>query len=110
MKTILACEGDTSKIDETKGRLRNKNKNCKLLVKAFKYRLKFRKNITGLERPRAPHNTTSYIINSHFKDRNKVVSIKSSDVNFEVGKHYSIENFMITGGSMKGIIHHLIKL
>ena len=54
-------------------------------------------------RPQAPHNTTQFLTH---KEKVNDSDSKSMDKNWHKG--FKIDNFIITGGSMKGIIHNLI--
>ena len=54
-------------------------------------------------RPEAPHNTTQYLTH-----KRKVKDIQYCEMDFDWQKGYTIDNFIITGGSMKGIIHHIM--
>ena len=74
-------------------------KNCKQ-IKAYKNRLKLRKRIDEVtKRPKAPHNTTTFIINSN-KANSKTYGKDDKDQSEQI---ITIEDFIITGGSMKGI-------
>ena len=58
------------------------------------------------KRPEAPHNTTQYLTN---KSKIKEILLKSEEnKHFDMQKEYTIDNFIITGGSMKGIIHNIM--
>lgn len=55
--------------------------------------------------PEAPHNTTQYLTNK--KKSKDCVSI-NEEIEGELEKEYTIDNFIITGGSMKGIIQNIM--
>ncbi len=78
------------------------NKNCNLHID-YKNRLKYRRKRTRRVRPKAPHNTTTFIIDSQ-KSSEEVEKI-SRNLNKEenIDRMYCIEDFIITGGSMIGI-------
>jgi hypothetical protein len=57
-------------------------------------------------RPKAPHNTTQYL-STYYKE-NSILERTASVLQMSIDNHnkdntYSIENFIITGGSLKGI-------
>lgn len=55
--------------------------------------------------PEAPHNTTQYLTH---KRKSKDYLPKDGEKEEEIEKQFTIDNFIITGGSMKGIIHNII--
>ena len=75
-------------------------KNCNQ-IKAYKNRIKLKKITNEIRRPKAPHNTTSFIIESH--SHNDTSKGKIEDSKDDAKEQFCIEDFIIIGGSMKGI-------
>lgn len=78
-------------------------KNCNL-HKDYKNRLKFRRKRTRTIRPKAPHNTTTFLIEEHYsyeKDEKYIRGLKEDKEDYS--REFCIDDFIITGGSMIGI-------
>lgn len=70
----------------------------------LKLRTKETKHIK--QRPKAPHNTTQYLSRFYQENRDSQESLSITQMSldhFNKENTYSIENFIITGGSLKGI-------
>lgn len=86
------------------GILNKNNKICKQGIREKDTKKKNKwKRIS--ECPEAPHNTSQYLTH---KRKSKDCLSEDGDIEEEIEKHYTIDNFIITGGSMKGIIHNII--
>ena len=107
-----ARDGDTT-IKMIRKRLKNcridgkNNINCKFPIKELnRIRLIKKRNMI---RPKTPHNTSSFLIQTHQDTIMHQKTEKEGYMNDDTGTNdkgmtlYSIEDFMITGGSMKGI-------
>lgn len=85
------------------------NNSMNLLVnssrKYYHLKLRFKENKPS-RRPKAPHNTTQYL-STYYKE-NSILDQASCNTQMSLDHNnkenaYSIENFIITGGSLKGI-------
>jgi|LauGreDrversion4_2_1035121.scaffolds.fasta_scaffold837578_1 hypothetical protein len=83
------------------------NKNKKICKKGIREKEMKKQNIRKRvsDCPEAPHNTSQYLTH---KRKSKDCLSKDGEKEEEIEKHYTIDNFIITGGSMKGIIHNII--
>ena len=72
--------------------------------KFYKLKLRVKEN-KSRQRPKAPHNTTQYLSTIYENNRNNEENIILSHFNYnqiDEEKSYTIENFLIAGGSLKG--------
>ena len=69
-------------------------------------KLRLKENKLNRLKPKAPHNTTQFLSQIYAENRQNEPSALFKPVSFDdsiLEKPYSIENFIITGGSLKGI-------
>ena len=95
-------EKSLKKIQSNYSSNKDVNKNCNLHID-YKNRLKYRRKRTRRVRPKAPHNTSTFIIESQnsSEEVEKISRNLNKEENFD--RMYCIDDFIITGGSMIGI-------
>jgi hypothetical protein len=81
--------------------------------KQIHIKLRLKENKTLMQRPKVPHNTTQYLSSLNQRKRSKLASLCKSSVDSEklVNQNdLSIDDYIVTGGSLKGNKLFLINL
>ena len=106
MRTKIARnEEKTAKIRKYENVLDDKIKNLLNNTKKYNHiKLRVKENKPNRHRPKAPHNTTQYLSQIYEDNKTLDENFMMTQINLNHENNYSIDNFIITGGSLKGIL------